>query len=209
MRKLVSIAAVALLAFGVTALAGDKSKKKPVLKVGDAAPLFVLKNLEGKEVSLKKVLEQKKIVVLEWFNPGCPYVKKHHLHNSTMRDLATKYKDKVVWLAINSSAEGKQGYGVDLNKESKKNWKIPYPILMDQDGKTGKAYGARRTPHMYVINAEGKLAYIGAIDNDTSSKTPGKVNYVEAAVTALLSGKAPETKKTKSYGCGVKYGPRN
>jgi len=209
MRKFVSLAAVALLAFGVTALAGDESKKKPALKVGDAAPAFVLKNLEGKEVSLAKVLEQKKIVVLEWFNPGCPFVKKHHQHNSTMRDLATKYKDKVVWLAINSSAEGKQGFGVELNKESKKNWKIPYPILLDSDGKTGHAYGARRTPHMYVINAEGKLAYMGAIDNDNSARTPGKVNYVEAAIQALLSGKAPETDKTKSYGCGVKYAPRN
>ena len=107
MRKFVSLAAVALLAFGVTALAGDESKK--ALKVGDAAPAFTLEDLDGKEVSLAKVLEQKKIVVLEWFNPGCPFVKKHHLHNSTMRDLATKYKDKVVWLAINSSAEGQAG----------------------------------------------------------------------------------------------------
>lgn len=208
MRKFVSLAAVALLAFGVTALAGDESKKK-ALKVGDAAPAFTLRDLDGKEVSLAKVLEQKKIVVLEWFNPGCPFVKKHHLHNSTMRDLATKYKDKVVWLAINSSAKGKQGHGVDLNKESKKNWKIPYPILLDADGKTGRAYGAKRTPHMYVIDAQGKLAYMGAIDDDNSARKAGKVNYVEAAIEALLSGKAPAKGKTKSYGCSVKYAPRN
>lgn len=208
MRKLVSLAAVAVLAFGLTAIA-EPEKKKAGLKVGDAAPAFVLKDLDGKEVSLAKVLEQKKIVVLEWFNPGCPFVKKHHQHLSTMRDLANKYKDKVVWLAINSSAEGKQGFGVELNKESKKNWKIPYPILLDSDGKTGRAYGARRTPHMYVINAEGKLAYMGAIDDDNSPRTAGKVNYVESAIEAILAGKAPETSKTKSYGCGVKYAPRN
>jgi peroxiredoxin len=208
MRKFVSVVALsALLVFGVDATAKDK--KNPVLKVGTKAPDFVLKNLEGKEVSLEKVLEQKKIVVLEWFNPGCPYVKKHHKHNTTMKDLAAKYKDKVVWLAINSSANGKQGHGAELNKKVKKAWKIAYPILLDPSGKIGRKYGARTTPHMYVINAEGVLAYVGAIDNDTSAKTPGKINYVEAAITAMLAGKAPETKRTKAYGCSVKYPPRN
>ncbi|MBL4846073.1 MAG: thioredoxin family protein [Planctomycetes bacterium] len=208
MRKFITLAALsALLVFTVDAAAKDKLP--PVLKVGAKAPQFVLKDLNGKEVSLEKVLEQKKIVVLEWFNPGCPYVKKHHARNTTMKDLAAKYKDKVVWLAINSSSKGKQGYGVELNKKSKKDWKIAYPILLDSDGKVGRKYGARRTPHMYVITPDGLLAYVGAIDNNNSGKTAGEINYVNDAITAILAGKAPETKRTKSYGCGVKYGKRH
>lgn len=212
MQKSISALAIAaILALGVSALSTDAFAEDKVVavKVGAKAPAFELKDTEGKTVSLAKALEQKKIIVLEWFNPGCPFVKKHHQHNKTMKNLAEKYKDQVVWLAINSSAEGKQGYGAELNQKFKKEWEITYPILLDSDGAIGRAYGAKTTPHMYVINAEGVLVYAGAIDDDSSAKKAGETNYVADAIEAVIAGGQPEVKQTKSYGCSVKYAAHN
>jgi peroxiredoxin len=140
-----------------------------------------------------------KIVVLEWFNPECPFVKKHHELNTTMVDTAAKYKDKdVVWLAINSGAEGKQGAGKDVNEQARKDWKLTYPVLLDESGTVGKAYGAKTTPHMFVINKDGVLVYAGAIDDNTDPKTVGKTNYVANAIEATLKGETREGERDAS-----------
>lgn len=176
--------------------------------LGGAAPQFELSDLDGKPVRLADT--KGKLVVLEWFNAQCPFVKASHTKGSLV-DTAKKWQDKgVVWLAINSSAEGKQGFGVDTNREGKSTFGFSHPVLLDTDGKVGKAYGAEKTPHLYVIDKEGKLVYRGAIDNspdgEGESPSDGKlINYVSQALEELEAGKPVSVAETKSYGCGVKY----
>ncbi len=182
----------------------DKAQGNKVVNIGQEAPAIELKDTDGKTVKLSDF--KGKIVVLEWFNPGCPYVVKHHGKNTTMVDTFNKFKDKgVVWLAINSGAPGNEGAGQEASATAKKEWKIPFPILLDESGKVGKSYGAKNTPAMFVIDANGKLAYMGAIDNDDSMKV-GTVNYVEQAVSQLLAKETVSQPVTKPYGCNVKYG---
>lgn len=186
------------------ATAQDDSAKTAPPKVGEDAPKFKLTDTDGKEHSLEKYLEEGKTVVLEWFNPGCPVVKKHHRDNPTMKETYEEFRtENVVWLAINSGAEGKQGHGKELNAETRTEWKIEYPVLLDESGKVGRAYGAKTTPHMYVISTEGKVVYMGAIDD--RRKPAGEVNYVEKALRQHLAGETITTAETTPYGCGVKY----
>lgn len=142
-----------------------------------------------------------KVVVLEWTNPQCPYVVRHYKAD-TMTDLAAKYGDDVVWLAIDSSNF--------VTAESASKWAsaegIEYPILLDASGKVGTLYKAKTTPHMFVIGTEGELLYDGAIDDDPQGKSEAPHNYVEAAVASALAGQPVEKPQTKSYGCSVKYG---
>ncbi|MBL8999731.1 MAG: thioredoxin family protein [Phycisphaerae bacterium] len=179
-------------------------KKAETAKIGESAPEFALKDTAGKTVSLADF--KGKIVVLEWFNADCPFIVKHHKNATTFNDLHTKYNGKgVVFLAICSSAEGNQGSGVERNAKAKTDFKMEYPILMDADGKVGKTYGAKTTPHCFVIAADGKLVYNGAIDDDKSTDPAGKTNYVAKAIDELLAGKPVSTPTTKPYGCSVKY----
>lgn len=182
-----------------------KAQGNTVVTVGQAAPAIELKDTDGNTVKLSDF--KGKIVVLEWFNPQCPYVVKHHKDHTTMVDTYTKFKDKgIVWLAINSGAPGKEGAGQEASAKAKKDWKIPFPILLDEAGKVGKAYGSKNTPGMFVIDATGNLAYMGAIDNDDSPTKLGTTNYVDQAITQLLAKETVATPVTKAYGCGVKYG---
>ncbi len=177
-----------------------------VAKIGEAAPDFTLTDTDGKTVKLSEIGKDK-IVVLEWFNPGCPFVQKHHVTFDTMTKTAAAYKDKgVVWVAINSGGAGKEGASKEDNVKAKKDWKMDYPILMDETGATGRAYGAKTTPHMYVIGKDGKLMYKGAIDNDRSAGKQGDKNYVKNALDEIIAGKKVSEAETTSYGCGVKYG---
>lgn len=201
------LAALAALAVGVAAFtapatAGSETEKA---KVGAKAPDFTLTDATGQEHTLSSYTGKGQVVVLEWFNAGCPYVVRHHEKYQTMSNLAAKYKGKVTWLAVNSSAEGKEGYGMD--KEAMAKWKIAYPILLDADGGVGHLYGAKTTPHMYIIDAKGTLVYAGAIDNDQGDKKSPteKVNYVAKALDEVLAGKAVTESETKAYGCSVKY----
>ena len=201
------LAAVAALALGVAAFtspatAGGDAQKATV---GSKAPDFTLTDTSGKEVTLSSLTGNGQVVVLEWFNAGCPFVVRHHEKYNTMTDLANKYKGKVTWLAINSSAQGKEGYGMDAEAISK--WSINYPILIDADGGVGRLYGAKTTPHMFIIDTKGTLVYAGAIDDDRGDqKSPTeKVNYVALALDEVLAGKPVTQSETKSYGCSVKY----
>ncbi|MGA0332448.1 MAG: thioredoxin family protein [Kiritimatiellia bacterium] len=172
------------------------------------APAFTLTDTNGTEHSLSDF--KGKVVVLEWFNHGCPFVKKHYSQGN-MQALQKSYTEKgVVWLAICSSAEGKQGYDTaeGHNKTAKEKGTNATAILLDTDGTVGKAYGAKTTPHMYVIDAEGQLVYQGAIDDKRSTNPddiPTSKNYVVAALDQVLAGQAVEVSSTPPYGCSVKY----
>jgi peroxiredoxin len=183
----------------------DAKPTEAKLEIGKAAPAFELKDLDGKAVKLADY--KGKVVVLEWFNPECPFVVHQH-SEGVLKDAAAKAtKDGVVWLAINSSGPGKEGNGVEKNKKAVADWKMAYPVLVDEDGTVGMAYGSKNTPTMYIIDAKGMLAYHGAIDNAPEGKPEGGtlVSYVENALAELKAGKAVSKAETKPYGCGVKY----
>lgn len=181
-----------------------KGEKKAAVEIGQAAPDFTLTDLDGKTVKLSD--HKGKIVVLEWYNPGCPFIVKHHKTLTTFNDLYNEFHSKdVVFLAINSSAKGKQGHGAELNKKAKEEFKLPFPVLVDEDGTVGKSYGAKTTPHCYIVNKDGTLAYNGAIDNNTSPDKAGDKNYVKEALNQLIRGETVTEATTKPYGCSVKY----
>ena len=203
MRKLLlsSLALFAVIAFAISTTKA-KDEKSAAVAIGSPAPEFALQDQDGKDVKLSDY--EGKVVVLEWFNDGCPYVVKHY-KNGDMNKLAQKYSEKgVIWLAINSTSS----HNAEHNKKIAGEWNIDRPILSDASGEVGRLYGAKTTPHMYVINKDRSLVYMGAIDDDRSNdaaKVPGAKNYVAAALDAVLDGKAVETSETKPYGCSVKY----
>jgi peroxiredoxin len=176
--------------------------------VGTAAPDFSLKDTKGQSHSLSQY--KGKTVVLEWFNPECPFVKKHY-GSDNMQKLQKEFTDKgVVWLTIDSSAEGMEGYiTADQANKIMTQWKTHQTaLLLDPDGVAGKAYGAKNTPDMIVINPEGKIVYEGAIDSKASpnpADIPASTNYVKAALDESLAGKPVSNAQTKPYGCSVKY----
>ncbi len=175
---------------------------------GADAPAFELKDLKGNPVSLSSL--KGKVVVLEWVNFGCPFVKKHYA-SGNMPSLQKQASTKgAVWITINSSAEGKQGYlpADKMSAEAEKQGVVAKHFCLDTDGKVGKAYGAKVTPHMFVIDAEGKIAYNGAIDSVSSTKAADVEKadpLLKNALHAVLAGKAVENAKNNPYGCGVKY----
>lgn len=177
-------------------------------KVDSKAPNFKLKDSNGQEHSLSDF--SGKTVVLEWINYDCPFVIKHY-DSKNMQQLQEKYTQKgIVWLAICSSAKGKQGnFSIEeINKRSKDHDAKFTAYLIDEDGNVGKMYGAKTTPHIYIINAEGILLYAGAIDDikSTNKEDVKKAkNYVATALEELLAGKEVTTKSTTPYGCSVKY----
>lgn len=182
----------------------ETTKKIVAAKVGEKAPPFSLFDTEGKEHSLSSLAG--KVVVLEWFNPDCPVVKKYHESSKTVNELFTTYSTKdVVFLAINSGGTGEQGSGKERNTKAKKDFALEFPILLDESGVTGKAYGAKATPTAIIIGKDGTIAYWGAIDDESGSGKSGKTNYVAKALDELLAGKPVTTKHTKATGCNVKY----
>ncbi len=169
---------------------------------------FELPGSDGKTYKLSQFGDDK-IVVLEWFNHGCPFVRKHY-DSQNMQRLQKTYGGKgVVWLTIVSSAEGKQGYttaaeAVKVRETEKMNSLV---TLLDPTGKVGKQFEAQTTPHMYILKA-GKILYQGAIDNTpstNSSDIANSTNYIKENLDLLLSGKEIKNTKTKAYGCAVKY----
>jgi peroxiredoxin len=181
----------------------DRRPGAEELQATKPAPPFTLKSFDGKTIRLSEY--RGKTVVLEWLNFECPFVKYHYDKPKTMIKLANKYKNKnVVWLAINSTSHTTP----EANKDFTENQKLPYPILDDRSGRVGRVYGAKTTPHMYIINRRGRIVYDGAIDNSPLGKTPeGKelTNYVDKALEELTTRKAVSTTNTKPYGCSVKY----
>jgi hypothetical protein len=187
----------------VIALGCASNAASPSAQLGAQAPDFTLKGLDGAAWTLSEHANE--TVVLEWFNPGCPFVV--YAHGDADAPLGSMAKDTtgVTWVAINSSASGKQGHGVEANKKAAAEWKMSHPILLDEDGQVGKLYGAVTTPHMYVIH-DGNLVYRGALDNKPLGKGDGaRANHVAAALADIGAGKPVTRAETKPYGCSVKY----
>lgn len=179
-------------------------EKAPVAKMGEIAPDFSLKSATGETVTLKQF--RGKIVVLEWFNPDCPFVKVAHNEGKLGSQAADHIAKGGVWLAINSGAPGMQGHGQARNAEAAKEYGLKHPVLLDEDGAVGARYNALKTPHMYVIDASGKLVYQGALDSTggqgyTKEYTP----HLRNALEAVRAGKAPEKAAVRPWGCSVKY----
>lgn len=175
---------------------------------GQSAPDFTLSDTAGKAVKLSDY--KGKWVVLEWVNPGCPFVQRHY-GSKNMQGLQKEYGGKeVVWLSVNSTNPSNYDYlkPADLGAWMQKEGGSPRATLMDEKGEAGRAYGARTTPQMVVINPEGKLLYNGAIDDRRSAsleETKGAKNYVRAALTEGMSGKPVTVAVSTPYGCSVKY----
>lgn len=175
--------------------------------VGQPAPDFSLSDTAGKTVSLSQF--KGKPVVLEWNNPGCPFVRKHY--NGNMQSLQKDFTQKgVVWLAINSTETQSSDY---LEPEKLARWMrdkgaSPSATLMDPDGKAGAAFGARVTPHMYIVNAQGLLVYAGGIDSIPSARESDiqkATNHVRQGLTELLAGQPLSVATSQAYGCSIKY----
>jgi peroxiredoxin len=198
MKKLLSAAALVFTATVANAAA----------TVGQPAPAFTAVDAAGKAVSLADF--KGKTVVLEWVNPGCPFVQKHYSAanmQGTQKDATAK---GVVWLAINSTATDAGDYlpPAEMAKWMQTQKAAASAMLMDADGKVGRAYGARTTPHMYIVDPAGKLVYAGGIDNKPSSNPadiPSSTNYVKAALGETLAGKPVSQANTRPYGCSIKY----
>ncbi len=177
--------------------------------VGQAAPAFTGTDTKGQAHALADF--KGKTVVLEWTNHLCPYVKKHYGSGNMQKLQTAATADGVVWLSIVSSAEGKQGHVTpeEADKIVAEAGAKPTAKLLDPAGEIGKAYGAKTTPHMYVIDPNGTLVYAGAIDSNSSAdpKTiEGATNYVAEALAAVKAGTPVATAETEAYGCSVKYG---
>lgn len=194
-----ALALTAAIAIAAPALAN------PV--VGQAAPAFRVTDSNGKARSLAEF--KGKTVVLEWTNADCPFVKKHYAGNMQALQKAAA-KDGIVWLTVNSGAPGKQGHvdGAGANAIVKAKGAAPAAYLLDAKGDVGRAYAAKTTPHMYVVDPAGKLVYMGGID-DTPTADVADIktakNYVTAALADLKAKRAVQTASSKPYGCSVKY----
>ncbi len=199
MKSLLS--ALALAAASTAAFAGNAV-------VGQPAPAFSATDTSGRSVNLADF--KGRHVVLEWVNPGCPYVRKHY-DGKNMQATQKGAVDKgVVWLAVNSTATEHGDYlpPAQMAAWMKQQGAAATTTLMDEDGKVGRAYGARTTPHLYVIDPAGKLVYAGAIDSKPSANKAdiaGATNHVNVALAESLAGKPVSTASTRAYGCSVKY----
>ncbi len=176
-------------------------------KIGQPAPGFTLVDVEGVEHTLSDYTEQGQTVVLEWFNPDCPFVKKYYRDDTgTMNTLASEYKDRgVTWLRINSAREGHNTTGEARTNKAIEQYNLETPVLFDYSGDVGHAYGAKRTPEMYVIDSQGVLRYHGSMCSDKGAMAIGDELYVRSALDSVLAGETVETSKTKAFGCSIKY----
>lgn len=199
--KCILVAALLLVLFAAPALAK--------VSVGQPAPDFTLTDSNGKSHSLSEY--KGKVVVLEWNNPECPFVGKHYGSGNMQKQQAAATADGVIWLTINSSATGKQGdiTGAEANAYVAKVGGRQTAYLLDPSGQVGHLYGARTTPHMYVIDKSGALRYMGGIDSIKSTDKDDiakATQYVPQALRELAAGKPVSMPTAEPYGCGVKYG---
>ncbi len=204
-RHSIALAGVSALLAALLMLPGQA---RPAPAVGQAAPDFSLTDTAGKTVKLSDF--KGKHVVLEWTNPGCPFVRKHY-DPSNMQALQKEAGGKgVVWLAVNSTADSHPDYlaPAQMGRWMSQQKAAPAATLMDEEGSIGKSYGARTTPHMYIVNPQGMLIYAGGIDSIPSARPDDiktATNYVRAGLAESLAGKPLSTPASRPYGCSVKY----
>ena len=209
-RRHLSLAAGMATAVALSAGALIASTAQAAPATGGAAPEFSGATSAGKTISLADFAG--KTVVLEWTNDGCPFVKKHYAAPpSNMQTLQkSAAADDIVWISVISSAEGEQGYAdaARANELTSSRGAAPAHVVLDAEGTIGKLYGAKTTPHMFIITPDGDLVYDGAIDSKATAKVAdigAATNYVTAALADLEAGKPVATPVTKPYGCSVKY----
>ena len=198
MKKLFAV--IALTVIGSLAFADAK--------IGAAAPDFSVVDMQGKTHTLSEY--KGKYVILEWYNKDCPYVRKHYDSKNMQKLQADMTGKGIAWLTVISSVPGKQGHlkAADAKTNAAKEGAKGTAVLLDETGKMGKAYGAKTTPHMYLIDPQGVLRYNGAIDSNDSAdqKTIATAeNYIVAAVNSAQKGEKIQKETTKPYGCSVKY----
>lgn len=194
------ILASLLITFSLTTYAG--------VEVGKAAPDFTGVDSNGKQHSLSQY--KGKTVVLEWTNHDCPYVKKHYNSGNMQKLQKDATANDIVWLSIISSKPGKQGHvsSKQANQLTQSRNAAPTAVILDESSEIGMLYGAKTTPHMYIVDKSGQLVYMGGIDDNPSKNKddiPTSKNYVSAALDALAAGKSIENSITRPYGCSVKY----
>ena len=195
-----------LVAFTAFAILAAPASAAPV--VGKPAPNFKAADVNGKAVTLSAL--RGRTVVLEWNNPQCPFLKKHYDSGNMQRTQAAARKDGVLWLTINSSAPGKQGHmnGAEAKQFVAKAGAKPSDYLLDASGAVGRAYDAKTTPHMFIVNKAGTLVYAGGIDDKPTSRPAdikGARNHVLAALSEIKAGKKVSVPTSRPYGCSVKY----
>jgi peroxiredoxin len=191
-----SIRPLALLALATAAFTGTPAQ---AVEIGKPAPDFTATDETGAKHALSQY--RGKLVVLEWTNPECPYVARHYSRD-TMEKLAQGYGARgVVWLAVNSTHGNLPADTLKWKQEQG----FQYATLQDSSGELGKLYGARTTPHMFIIDGQGALRYDGAIDDDPRGRKQDARNFVDTGLGALLAGKSPEPTTSQPYGCSVKY----
>lgn len=198
-----SILARSALAFAISFVTAAASAQTAA--VGQPAPAFTLKDTAGKTVSLAD--HKGKVVVLEWTNPECPYVQKHYNSGNMPATQKKAIAQGAVWLSVNTGEHGPKS-GAELQSWLKTKDAAPTALVLDSDGRTGRAYGARATPHMYIVDPQGKLVYAGAIDSKPTSNPAdiaGATNYVTQALAETIAGKPVSQAQTRAYGCSVKY----
>lgn len=179
----------------------DSTEATPTETTAEQGKDFTLTDANGNEVSLADY--QGKTVVLEWFNPGCPYIVYAHGEGplKTMPSEVTT-GGEVAWLAINSGKTAE----AEMNQKAITDWGMEVPVLLDPTGSVGKAYGAKSTPHMFILDGDGEVVYQGALDNAPRGEKDGEyVNYVKQALDEIAAGSQVSMAETQSYGCGVKY----
>jgi peroxiredoxin len=173
-------------------------------KVGALAPDFSLKDLDGADFTLSA--HRGEVVVLEWFNPDCPFVK-HAYGDGPLKDAGTRWTAKgVTWVAINSGKPGKQGTGAERNREARADYAMAAPVLLDESGDVGRLYGAVTTPQIYVVDKAGTLVYNGALDDQPLGRGAGAPRvYADEVLAAVTEGAPAPYGRQKPYGCSVKY----
>ena len=198
------------VALSAGALIASTAQAAPDASEPMIAPDFTGTTATGETVSLSDYAGKR--VVLEWTNDGCPFVQKHYaVPPANMQGLQTDASESdVVWLSIISSAPGKQGHrtGAEILDMNEGRGATPEHVIIDESGDIGRLYKAKTTPHMFLITADGMIAYQGAIDSKRSAKVSdieGATNYVTAALTAVAAGTSPEVTSSAPYGCSVKY----
>ncbi len=205
-RKMLALGAA--MAFGALSAVTTAAIAKP--EIGKEAPAFTGIDTKGNQVSLADL--RGKTVVLEWTNHDCPYVRKHYSAGNMQELQNQAAEDGVVWLSVISSAPGEQGHVSPAKADELTTSRnaAPAHVILDEKGTIGRTYEARTTPHMYVIDAEGKLAFMGGIDDKpTADKADieGATNYVSAALNAVKNGEPVAKSVARPYGCSIKYAP--
>jgi peroxiredoxin len=207
-----SMVRAALAAFALTGLSAQATAVRAAPEIGREAPNFTATDIHGNAVRLSAL--RGKTVVLEWTNHECPYVRKHYGSGSMQTLQRDAAKDGVIWISIVSAAKGTEGNVTPAEADAltKSRNAAPSEIVLDESGKIGRLYQARTTPHMFVIDKDGKLVYMGGIDDKPTTRVSDlgtAKNYVRAALDALKAGQPVATPISRPYGCSIKYAPQD